>query len=544
MTEATHAPYSTFKGGYPFIMKKTHFSLCFFACGALCAIVIGGVAHAQQALAPVTPQSFTLQIMTILDKFTADAELQKALKRGYKAYISEYTTQTGKVIYKLRCGKYPNRPAAVAAAKQYEAKEGASVMVVTAREDAPTGDVLPDATIEKKAAGKKTVRITVQDAEQSPRPSSLQEKVTALERGEMPEQKKKTSVQQPDDDGLWFTLQTNTEPDKRSAEHRINQLRQKGYDAYCVEAPMQNGKTQFKIRIGKFGSPEEAGESARQFSASERKGCMVVKIAPAGETESGPAVAPGAPVAAEKAQDEPVDVEPETPRVVKKPAQKTVIPDDEDQMPGAEMPSEPEPSQQFKKPAQKASVPQDRELPARTDNASETVEAADAPPAVAAPERMTKIYAFRQESGALNLTNKFEDIPEAARKNVEYISLFPVYILELAKKGPRLTVEVEGKATEIILAGFSIPRQTEPARAYLEALKTKPLRLKYSPWQTTKDGAIAGRLFLKEGSYINLDMVRKGLGECSVETLAPDQQEAFRQAQDAAKRERAGIWAN
>ena len=164
--------------------------------------------------------------------------------------------------------------------------------------------------------------------------------------------------------------------------------------------------------------------------------------------------------------------------------------------------------------------------------------------AAPAPKRMTKIYAYRTESGAINLTNRYEDIPEAVRQNIEYISLFPVHIKDLTKNGPRLTLDADGQQTEMILAGFSMPKNNDSVRAYIDELKTKPLRLKYSPNQKTKDGAIAGRLFLKEGSYINLDMVRKGLGECSVQTLASDQQEAFRQAQDAAKRERVGIWAN
>jgi hypothetical protein len=247
----------------------------------------------------------------------------------------------------------------------------------------------------------------------------------------------------------------------------------------------------------------------------------------------------------EKAQAETEEIVPALPpQKVKTPPSTTVVTDDEAQMPAAEMPSEPEPSQPAPKPAQKDALQEVREHMERADNDSQPEQPADGPAAVDAPERMTKIYAYRETSGALNLTNRYEDIPEALRKNVEYISVFPVRIKEPAKNGNRLVLEVEGQKTDIILAGFTMPKHSEPALAYIDALKTKPLRLKYNPWKTTKDGAIAGRLFMKEGSYINLDMVRKGLGECSAETLAPDQQEAFRRAQDAAKREHAGIWAN
>ncbi len=532
-------------------MSKMSFFLCFFACGALLPMLPAGTACAQQAHGPVSPQSFTLQIMTLLDRFSADTELQKIRRRGFSAYISEYTTESGKTIYKIRSGKYANRSSAVAAAKEYQAKEGVAVMVVTASDDAPAGkaqsaqkEAVPDSSEKKKTAGEKNVRITVQDAEKTSRPTSLQEKVAALERGRMPAQDKKPDTQEPVD-VVWFTLQTSTEPDKQSAERRINQLGRKGYEAYFVETPLDSGKTQYKIRIGKYGSPEEAGQAAQKFNDRERRGCMVVKIAPTGSVESEQPSPAGRFAADEQQQNEPDDIDAEAhSQTAKYKVRKTDAPDDTEHMPAADLPSEPEPAQPAAQHAKKASAPDAIEQLERTDNDAEQMEAADAAVEEVAAKRMTKIYAYRTESGAINLTNRYEDIPEASRQNIEYISLFPVHIKSLAKNGARLTLEADGQQTDIVLAGFAMPKKSEPVRAYLEELKTKPLRLKYSPSQTTKDGAIAGRLFLKEGSYINLDMVRKGLGECSVQTLASDQQEAFRQAQEAAKRERVGLWAN
>jgi cell division septation protein DedD len=528
-------------------MRKISFFLCFFACCALLPILNADTVYAQQAFKPVSPQSFTLQIMTLLDKFTADTELQKVRKRGYSAYLFEYTTESGKVIYKIRSGKYANRSSAVAAAKEYQAKEGVAVMVVTASDDGPAGKtqtvqkaVEPGPADDKKPESGKNVRIKVQDTEKTSRSTSLQEKIAALERGQMPVQDKQTAKQEPDNGGIWFTLQISTEPDKQSAERRINQLGRKGYDAYCVETPMQNGNTQFKIRIGKYGSPEEAGRVAQKFNLQEHRGCIVVKITPESYAETDQPALTGGAAAAGQHQGEPDEIQTATFSQAKKnKVHKTDSLDDTEHMPSADVPSEPEPAQPVTKHTAKASEPEDVEQTESTDNDSEQTGVAEA-----APKRMTKIYAYRAESGAINLTNRYEDIPEAGRQNIEYISLFPVHIKELSKNGPRLTLEADGKQTEMILAGFSMPQKSESVCSYLDDLKTKPLRLKYSPGQKTKDGAIAGRLFLKEGSYINLDMVRKGLGECNVQTLASDQQEAFRQAQDAAKREHAGIWAN
>lgn len=533
-------------------MRKISFFLCLLACGILAPMLPAATSYAQQPHSPVSAQTFTLQVMTLLDKFTADTELQKLRNRGYSAYIAEYSTESGKVLYKIRSGKYANRSSALAAAKKYQEQEGVAVMVVTASDDAPAGKAqagrnasIPDSAEKQKNAGGKNVRITVKDADKAARPTSLQEKVAALDRGRMPEQDKKTSDREPDD-SIWFTLQTSTEPDKQSAERRINQLGRKGYEAYCLETPLQNGKTQFKIRIGKYGSPEEAGLAAQKFNTRERRGCMVVKISPTRSLESNQPVAEGGAVAEGQRHGETDDIETTPPRGLetKSSGQKNESLDDTGNMPPADMPSEPEPSQPIAGSPEIAPAPESAEQTTRSDNNPEQMEAADNAVEEIAPKRMTKIYAYRMESGAVNLTNRYEDIPEAVRHTIEYIALFPVHIKELAKNGSRLTLEAEGQQTEIVLAGFSMPKKNESVRAYLEGLKTKPLRLKYSPGQTTKEGAIAGRLFLKEGSYVNLDMVRKGLGECSVQTLLSNEQEAFRQAQEAARRERVGIWAN
>jgi septal ring-binding cell division protein DamX len=528
------------------LMRKISFFLCFFACGALLPLLSANTSSAQQPYGSVSPQTFTLQIMTLLDRFSADTELQKLRKRGYSAYIYEYTTEAGKVIYKIRSGKYANRSSAVVAAKEYQEQEGVAVMVVTASDDAPSGKarsaekaVAEDSPEEKKPDRGKNVRIRTPDAGGADRPSSLQEKIAALERGEMPVQNKKTA-RHDSGDTTWFTLQVSTEPDKQSAERRINQLGRKGYAAYCVEAPLQNGKTLFKIRIGKYSTPEEAGEAAQKFNSQERRTCMVVKISPSGYIESEQA----ATAAARVQREEPEDIQAGTLQQARKSnVQKTDSPNVAEHETAADLPSEPEPSEPVPEHVKKASIPEVIESAERTENKSEQMETGDTTALENAPKRITIIYAYRTESGAINLTNRYEDIPETLRQNIQYISLFPVYIKDLSKSSSRLTLEADGQQTDIILAGFSMPKKTEPVRDYLETLKTKPLRLKYSPGQTTKDGAIAGRLFQKEGSYINLDMVRKGFGECSMQTLALDQQEAFRQAQEAAKRERVGIWA-
>ena len=162
------------KKGYSVNMKKLSFFLCFFVCTALWSILITATAYSQQPQPTVTAPTYSLQIMTILEKAKADEELQKVRKRGYKAYLYEYSTQTGKVIYKLRSGKYASRAAAVAAARDYEHKEGTTVMIVAALDDDRVDEAqsaqkatVPDRADETKDADKKSVRITVKDVEKT-----------------------------------------------------------------------------------------------------------------------------------------------------------------------------------------------------------------------------------------------------------------------------------------------------------------------------------------------------------------------------------------
>jgi endonuclease YncB( thermonuclease family) len=79
---------------------------------------------------------------------------------------------------------------------------------------------------------------------------------------------------------------------------------------------------------------------------------------------------------------------------------------------------------------------------------------------------------------------------------------------------------------------------------FAQNLKDIPLRLKYNPGATTPDGAFVGRLYLRAGTFINLEMVRNGIGACSLETIAPDQHAEFKKAEEHARKQKAGMWAD
>lgn len=538
-------------------MKKALCLMCCCICPVAAALIAATPALPRAAQEDAAPQVYTLQLMALPDKSSAARELQKLLAQGYEAYIAEYTTQAGKIIYKLRTGSFSSRNDAEAAALEYAAREGESALIVTTteRDEPRSGGAAPEAAADK-------VRVTVPDAAGTAGRTGLEEKVRALRRGDPPPLKK--AHRRSRDDETWFTVETSTELDRRTAERRVNQLRDRGYDAYCTEV-VQNGRRLFKIRFGDFKSSRLAQRASKKYRTMERRSSTVIKIvngidAPeadppraAAKTQPRAAALDGPDQPAAAAQEQPAQDPDEQPDDDAKPG-----PADIDRLAGADLPSEPEPligpdagleDQPEQAPAEDTIAAQDEATPQEPAQpspagAQEQPLPQEAGPvtAVTGPERLTSIYAYRKKSGAMNLTNRYDDIPEELRKNIDHIALFPGRIRNIAQNSGRITLDFPGERKDIVLAGLKLPKISGPALAYLEALGETPLRLRYSPWLTAKNGAFAGRLYLKEGAYINLDMVRKGLCRFDPETLEPDQQDAFRQAQDAAKRDHAGIW--
>jgi cell division septation protein DedD len=54
-------------------------------------------------------------------------------------------------------------------------------------------------------------------------------------------------------------VQVTATLDRRTADDMVRRLRAKGFDAYVVRAPRQ-GKTYYRVRVGRFPSAEYAGQ--------------------------------------------------------------------------------------------------------------------------------------------------------------------------------------------------------------------------------------------------------------------------------------------
>jgi cell division septation protein DedD len=318
--------------------------------------------------------------------------------------------------------------------------------------------------------------------------------------------------------GSWFTIQVSTLLDKAATDSYTSKLKQKGFPAYIVENQTSKGKPLYKIRIGKYKTRAEAEKAAQSYKKQEKKPGIVVQS----KNEN--------PSAASSVSEKSAPI----PELSKDTAQPPTDPITQKESPPPAPEKEVDSSQKQNKKSPEKTAPQ----PAK-DNQTATE--------TAWPETVTNIFAYRGPKDALNLTNQYNKIPEPLRHRIEYISHFPVRFLGPDRKGPGLLFEVEGEQKKIIPAGVRMPLKDpdDYALSYFEQnLKDIPLRLKYNPGATTPDGTFVGRLYLKAGTFINLEMVRNGIGACSLETIAPDQHAEFKKAEEHARKQKAGMWAD
>jgi cell division septation protein DedD len=68
-------------------------------------------------------------------------------------------------------------------------------------------------------------------------------------------------------DKVW-TVQVNAFPDERSAKIWVDRLKNKGYNAYSVEA-LNKGKTWYRVRVGKYGTRDEAEKVVEDLKNKE-----------------------------------------------------------------------------------------------------------------------------------------------------------------------------------------------------------------------------------------------------------------------------------
>jgi len=315
-----------------------------------------------------------------------------------------------------------------------------------------------------------------------------------------------------------YCIQVIVLSSREAAETYAAELRRKGYDTTIAPLQKQDGGTLYRVRIGLFATEHEARRFGLAFSEKEKKPHVVVRLHDQPFPQPSPQQQPAMP---------------------KPPPQDNAtledIPDETD------LPVE---SLAQPQPAAGTTVPQEMPPavpPAPSDKKSKEADALDAgSPAV------IKIFAFRQPNGSLKITNNYFSIPDELRKNIEYISIYPVEFLSCDASGSHIFCLVDGTEKPLRLAGVSLPSGKQSALVgtyFSQQLKKAPVRIRYNPWQTTSDGKLIARLYTREGLLINLELLKNGIGRFCADTVPPEMQEAFRKAEQQARNEKRGVWA-
>lgn len=309
---------------------------------------------------------------------------------------------------------------------------------------------------------------------------------------------------------------------RAAADTYVQELRQKGYDAFIAPMQTRDGSTKYRVRIGSFAREEEARKFGIAFSEKEKKPHVVVRLSeqpPAAIADTRPTVSVPTPKTADNATpDEPEDI-------------------DEHDLPEERLQQTPEPPALLQQAVTKTAAPSS--LPKGTTESSTGIDAGS--------DAVIKIFGYRKPDGTLTITNNYFSIPEESRKDIQYISVYPVTVVSYDASAGHIICSIDGAKKPVELAGVRLPRDRNSslvADHVAHRLSKEQLRLRYSPWHTTDRGAIIGKLYTREGALLNIDLVKSGLGTFCADTAPPEQHNALKNAQEQARREKKGVWAN
>ena len=114
-----------------------------------------------------------------------------------------------------------------------------------------------------KAAAKETKTQTKADA---PAVEKKPEKSAPAEAAPKKAETTETAAEK-DQSKIW-RAQVNAYPDERSAKQIVDRLKNKGYNAYVTEV-QNNGKTWFRVSVGKYSSRGEADKAVEALKTKE-----------------------------------------------------------------------------------------------------------------------------------------------------------------------------------------------------------------------------------------------------------------------------------
>jgi len=128
----------------------------------------------------------------------------------------------------------------------------------------------PSSAVEKEAKppqkkAKPEIKESKAQAKEEPAPKPVEKKAEKA-----PPAAPAPSVDQAEskENGKRWTVQVNAFPDERSAKSWVDRLKNKGYNAYVTEVSIK-GKTWYRVRVGEYGTREEARKVEETLKTKE-----------------------------------------------------------------------------------------------------------------------------------------------------------------------------------------------------------------------------------------------------------------------------------
>ncbi|HEY7555365.1 MAG TPA: SPOR domain-containing protein [Candidatus Binatia bacterium] len=151
--------------------------------------------------------------------------------------------------------KVPVKPAPQGAAGTEGAKSKDDLTFYNTLTKTPEAKQAAETKAEEKKA-EKTAKAAESRAEKAQAAAEPEIKAQAMESGET-----KTN-------DMGWSVQAHSYPDAKSATDLVDRLKNKGYNAFVTEANVK-GKVWYRVRVGRFGSREEAEKTAAALRSNE-----------------------------------------------------------------------------------------------------------------------------------------------------------------------------------------------------------------------------------------------------------------------------------
>jgi hypothetical protein len=129
---------------------------------------------------------------------------------------------------------------------------------------------------------------------------------------------------------------------------------------------------------------------------------------------------------------------------------------------------------------------------------------------------------FNPVDKTIHITTSIEKVPAQCRRQIWEIAIFPIFFKSVDLRDMGMKTDIEGATVDVLLEGIIQPERAPPVgavRDFEAALHEIPLRIKYYPARTDPDGTLHGTLFFKDGSSVELEMIRRGLAACASDNL-------------------------